>query len=478
MTTDLFDRLKVPSWCTITENRKSGRIRTALALTVALLPTALPAMDAERLRPNIVFFMVDDLGRERLRAYGGETYATPNIDRLAAEGMSFDICYATPMCSPTRVMLMSGKYNFRNYDAWGTYPFASEQTIAKTLADAGYTTAVTGKWHLGGWERPPFGPTRAGFHFYATYNYPEQLREDFTATGNFFWNTNLWLGTSDSAPERLRLGTTFSSAYFRDFAVRFIEDQAGRKDPFFLYYPEILVHRPFVPTDRDGETGEAHRGRRGDATHFPDMLRYTDDIVGALVAALERSGQAKNTLFIFTSDNGTDNVAEALGMMARWRGRDTPGGKYLPTELGINVPFIAWWPGTIEAGGRYSGPVDFTDFHTTFSRLAGVEPPEGLDGHDLTPVLTGQGRSARAYAYSWGVFEFSSRKYRTPQDFPDDILHALRDERWKYFSDGRLYDLECDPFETKPVPTGAYSPVRDRFAEALESLRSSEPRLW
>ncbi|MCC5842088.1 MAG: sulfatase-like hydrolase/transferase [Opitutales bacterium] len=462
----------------LTGKKSARRLGPALALATALLPATLPAAAGEPPRPNIIFFMVDDFGRELIGAYGGETHATPNIDRLAAEGMRFDICYATPMCSPTRVMLMSGKYNFRNYDAWGKYRFESDPTIGNTLAEAGYATAVTGKWHLGGWESPPFGPTRAGFQSYATYNYPEQLAEDATGTGNFFWNTHLWLGAPDREPERLRLGTTYSSAYFRDFALRFIEEQAGREGPFFLYYPEILAHRPFVPTDRDGETGEGHRGRAGHADYFPEMVRYTDEIVGTLLEMLERTGQAENTLFIFTSDNGTDNVAEARGMTARWHGRDTPGGKYLPTELGANVPFIAWWPGTIAAGTRYDGPVDFTDFHTTFARLAGATPPEGLDGHDLTPVLTGQGRSTRAYAHTWGVFEYSSRKYRSPQDFPEDILHVLRDERWKYFSNGRLYDLESDPFETGPVPEDKHPEVRTRFAEALKALRSSEPRIW
>ena len=119
------------------EKWKNGAIRPAIALAASLLPAALLAA-AHPPRPNIVFFMADDLGRELLGAYGGETHPTPHIDRLAAEGMRFDICYATPMCSPTRVMLMSGKYNFRNYDAWGEYRFETEPTIANgTRTDGG-----------------------------------------------------------------------------------------------------------------------------------------------------------------------------------------------------------------------------------------------------------------------------------------------------------------------------------------------------
>ncbi len=458
-----------------------GAVRRILAAALGLACLLLHApASAEALRPNIVFFMVDDLGRERLGIFGGESHDTPNIDRLAAEGMVFDLSYATPMCSPTRVMLLSGKYNFRNYTAWGEYRFGTDPTIANTLAAAGYATAVAGKWHLGGWDAPPFGPTRAGFQHYATYNYPEQFDEDLDATGNFFWNTNLWLGAPGREPRRLRLGSTYSPAYFRDFAVRFIEEQAGREGPFFLYYPEILVHRPFVPTDLSETTGEDHRGRVGDARNFPEMVRYTDDIVGALLGALERTGQSQDTLFVFTADNGTDNVQEAKGMMARWRGREVLGGKYLPTELGANVPLVVRWPGKVEAGSRYRGPVDFTDFHLTFARLAGAEPPEGLDGHDLAPVLTGAGPSTRVHAHTWGVYEYSSRKYKTPQDFPDDILHVIRDEQWKYVSDGRLYDLSDEPLvePDEPLPADAHPEVRRRLAAALEELRSSGTRLW
>jgi len=318
-------------------SRMTRSFRTVSALLALFVSAAsMSSAEAEDIaKPNIVFFMVDDFGRELIGAYGGETHATPHIDRLALEGMAFEI-----------------------------------------------------------------------------------------------------------------------------------------------YYPEILAHRPFVPTDLSEGTGEDYRGRVGDASHFPEMVRYTDDIVGALREALERTGQAENTLFIFTSDNGTDNVHEAKGMTSRWQGRDTPGGKYLPTELGANVPLIAWWPGTVEAGSRHTGPVDFTDFHLTFARLAGAEAPEGLDGHDLTPVLTGKGDSTRDYAYTWGVFEYSSRKYQRPVEFADELIHILRDKRWKYLSDGRLYDLRDDPFETEPVPDEAHPGIRERMAAALEELRASGTRLW
>jgi len=446
------------------------KLQTALLLSLLLL-VLVTATGADR--PNIVLILVDDLGRETISALGGESYQTPNIDALAADGMTFDICYATPMCSPTRNMLLSGKYNFRNYTAWGEYRFGDEPTIANTILEAGYTTAVTGKWHLGGWEKKPYGPTRAGFQHYATFNYPEQLDEDDLGIGNFFWNTHLWRNG-----ERDRLGETYSSAAFRDFSVDFIRSQAESEAPFFLYFPMILAHRPFVPTDLYEKTGVEHRGRKGDKAHFPEMVTYIDNTLGTLRKALDETGQAKNTLLVFTADNGTDNVSDARELRSMWQGQELKGGKYVPTELGANVPLFAVWPGTIEAGSRYAKPVDLTDFHQTFAALAKATPPTGLDGHDLTPVFTGTGHSTRQYAYTWGVYQYSSRKYKTPVEFKGDLLHILRDERWKYQNDNTLWDLKDGWPQGEPLPRGTHKEVRERFRTALRALRQSEPKLW
>lgn len=438
-------------------------------ILLALLATSVSAAE----RPNIVLILVDDFGRETIGALGGKSYATPNIDALAGDGMTFDICYATPMCSPTRNMLLSGKYNFRNYTAWGEYRFGDEPTIANTLSGAGYETAVTGKWHLGGWENEPFGPTLAGFHQYATFNYPEQLEEDDLNIGNFFWNTHLWVNG-----ERDRLGETYSSAAFRDFSLDFIKAQSESDSPFFLYYPMILAHRPFTPTDLSEDTGVAHRGRIGDKENYPEMVTYIDNTIGAIRKALENSGQADNTLLLFTSDNGTDNVGEAKELRSAWNGQMLKGGKYVPTELGANVPLFAVWPEVIEAGSRYTKPVDLTDLHTTLGKLAGAKLPLGLDGHDLSPVFRGTGESTREYAYTWGVHEYSSRKYKTPIEFRGELLHILRDERWKYQSDNTLWDLQDGWPQGEPLEKGAHKEVRERFREALRTLRQSEPKLW
>jgi len=437
---------------------------------ILLIFTFFTAHAAER--PDIVLILVDDLGRETIGALGGESYSTPNIDRLAGDGMTFDICYATPMCSPTRNMLLSGKYNFRNYTAWGEYDFDSQPTIANTLSDAGYTTATAGKWHLGGWEKKPFGPTRAGFQHYATFNYPEQLDEDEVAIGNFFWNTHLWIDG-----ERARLGERYSSAVFRDFVLEFIEEQRDAEAPFFIYYPMILAHRPFMPTDLSEETGIKFRGRKGDKENFPEMVNYIDQTVGAIRETLDKAGKSQNTLLIFTTDNGTDNISDAKGLQSRWKGQLLRGGKYVPTELGANVPLFAVWPEVIKPGSRYRKPVDLTDIYMTAATLAEAKTPDDLDGHDLSEVFRGS-ESTREYAYTWGVHEYSSRKYKTPGKFRGELLHILRDERWKYQNDNTLWDLKDGWPQGKSIPKGEKNDVRERMRTALKALRQSEPKLW
>ena len=442
-------------------------------LCTSLLAFVLLGVARAADQPNIVLVLVDDFGRELIGCLGGESYETPNIDRLAADGMTFDICYATPMCSPTRNMLLSGKYNFRNYTAWGEYRFDTEPTIAKLLKVVGYSTAVVGKWHLGGWDKAPFGPERAGFDRHCTFNYPEQLAEDERGVGNFFWNTQLW-----QDGERRRLGETYAPAAFRDYSLEFIEESAKTDAPFFLYYPMILAHRPFVPTDAGRETGVDHRGRRGDKANFAAMVSYVDATLGAIRETLQETGQAENTLLLFTADNGTDCVQEAKELRSQWRGESLKGGKYHPSELGANVPLFAVWPRKIEAGSRHTKPVDLTDIYPTACSLGGVNPLKGLDGYNLTGVLLGIEDSPRQYAYTWGVFERSSKKYKTPVEHRGELLHILRDERWKYQSDNTLYDLSKGWPQGEPVPRGEHKDVRQRMRQALRTLRQSEPKLW
>ncbi|MCB1227880.1 MAG: sulfatase-like hydrolase/transferase [Verrucomicrobiales bacterium] len=421
--------------------------------------------------PNVVFILADDLGRECLECYGGESYRTPNLNRLAQEGTRFEGCYATPMCSPTRCMLMTGRHNFRNYVQWARADF-DQPMLAREMKRGGYDTALFGKWHLGGWDEAPFGPTRAGFDRYATWNY-EVVVQETGKIGNQYWKTEV---QEDGRAHRLE---GYGPAYYEQAALDFIRAHADEKAaPFFIDYALVHAHRPFVPGDEDEATNEERITGAGDLKWFPDMVAYIDRTVGRVLAVLEETGQLDNTVVFFSADNGTDNVSVAKELRSRWRGGfETPGGKYLPTELGANVPLLVRGPG-IPAGRVLKSPVDFTDMLPTLCAIAEVEPPARTDGENLWPMLRGGEETTHdGLAYTWGVYEHSSKKYKTPQSYADELQHFVRDARWKLSSNGDLFDLENWQDES-PLPADAQPEVRARLRRALDGVREQGERLW
>jgi arylsulfatase A len=444
------------------------KISRSICLLLTLSVLTLPGRSAQ---PNIVFILADDLGRECLEVYGGNSYQTPNLNQLAAEGTRFEACYATPMCSPTRVMLMTGRYSFHSYERWATMNFSSP-TIGKLLQAAGYDTALFGKWHLGGWDSAPYGPTRAGFDRFATFDYEKVVREG-GEIGNQFWKTEVW-----EEGRNFRLDG-YSPAYYRDHALRFIREHEGTNNkPFFLYYPLAHAHRPFVPTDQVEATRSKRTVRNGDLKNFPAMVEYIDGIVGSVISTLKETGQLERTVIFFSADNGTDNVGEAKQLRSSYRGLEIPGGKYLPTELGANVPLIVRGPG-IPRARVTRAPVDFTDMMPTLCSIAGIQAPDVADGEDLWPMLQGGPESMHdGLAYTWGVYEHSSRKYKNPRKYRDKIIHFIRDERWKLGSNGELFDLQNDWYEKAPLPHGIAAAARTHLEKHLSKLRGSETKIW
>jgi arylsulfatase A len=426
--------------------------------------------------PNIILFVADDLGFETLRCYGGTSHPTPHLDRLAADGMRFDSCVATPMCATSRAMLLSGRYNSRNYDTWA-YLDPAEATLATRLREAGYVTGMAGKWHLGNWEPDATGsrgPGRMGFdHYLSCIVDQENLKSRKSpGAGNAYWKTALIRNDRREAP---RAGLHSEQAYL-DFTRDFLRTHRDR--PFFLHYASYLAHRPFVKVAHPGPADFNEHGR---TANFPAMITRLDAIVGELRAELDTLGLTKDTLFLFTSDNGTDNVREAAGLRSQWRGKAVGGGKYHADELGTTVPFLAAWPGSVKAGGSTRAPLDFTDFLPTLLELAG-KPATGSDGTSFLPWLRGTPHpEPRRVAFTWGTLDGSNRVYHDPVRHRAAILHAARDERWRYFSDGRLFDIVADPLMRASVPPGATPEAdlaRSRLKEALGRHRSTTSIHW
>ena len=432
-------------------------------------------------RPNILFIHADDVGRELLGCYGGQSYATPNLDRLAAKGTRFETCYATPVCSPTRVQLLTGRYSFRNYTQW-RYLDPKETTFAQLLKRAGYRTAIAGKWQLDGWDRTPQGIQEAGFDEYFSCHEEKVHPLSRQGKGNVFWGTpTLWKNG-----RRIEADDQHSEDRFSDFIIDFMKRNKDRS--FMAFYNMNLCHRPFVPTPhsqeiKEGAALEPFMKFEGYLKYFSDMVSYMDTLVGRLVAALEELGLRENTYVFFTADNGTDNVWEAANLRSKFLGRNVEGGKYTVSDLGVNVPFIASLPGGISEGRVCSEVIDFTDMLPTFMDIAGCRLPENLstDGHSFLPLLKGRDYIPRKWVYSWGGFIKTSRRFQNPKQYKNEHLHVLRNKRWKYYSDGRLFDMQTDPFEESPVLPGVSAEAdhaRTLLATELAQLRSTGTVLW
>ena len=250
-------------------------------------------------QPNIILLLADDIGFETIGAYGSATYKTPRIDRMAEQGVRFEQCYAQPLCSPSRVQLMTGKSNFRNYERWG-YLNMNETTFAHLLKSKGYSTCIAGKWQLRGDE---FAPYKAGFDEYILWNIM-----DTSSTYNERYKNPRVL---ENGVKKKYNNGEFGPKLFVDFLTNFME---RKKDgPFLVYYPMVLSHRPFVPTPDNGKAyddfkvvkkGEAG-GSPSDTTFFKDEMAYVDKNVGEIIDKVHELGIGENTLILFTGDNGT-----------------------------------------------------------------------------------------------------------------------------------------------------------------------------
>ncbi len=440
-------------------------------------------MGQQAQRPNIVLILADDFGRELLTSYGGQSgYRTPHLDAMAKEGMQFQTCYATPMCVPSRVELLTGRYSFRNYTAWEQIN-RSQTTFPQLLKAAGYKTAMAGKWHPHGqWDLNPEPPIHAGFDEYCSYDSVSMGIQAKSGEGNRFWGGTIIRNGKEETLDR------YGPEVYSDFLIDFItRNKAG---PFLAYYAMTTMHRPFQPTPdhpnapKPGQAAPKEwMGSRGAPENFAPMLHYADEMVGKLMAAIDALGLGENTLIVFTADNGTDNHAEAKTIRTRFLNQLVSGGKYFPTELGVNVPLLIRWPGRVEAGSRRDELVDLTEFLPTFCELARIPVPNDykIDGRSLVPILQGQPGKPKPFTLTWGNYENNSSKYKDPANHTDKLLDAVRGPRYKLYSDGRLYDLENDFLEESPVEVGD-SPesdaARERLVRNLTNLRATEPRLW
>jgi arylsulfatase A len=393
-------------------------VKYALVLVVCLIGGAALAAPG----PNVVLVMLDDYGYERVRANGGTSYQPPYLDKLAQGGARGLRCHVQPLCTPTRVQLMTGQYNLRNYTQFGHLD-PSQTTFAQLFQRAGYATCIAGKWQLG---RDMKLPAHFGFDRYCLWQL-DRRPPRYANAGLEIDGRHVDLTGGEYGPDVV-------NEYARSFI-------AGHKDrPFLLYYPMMLTHGPFQPTpdSKDWDPATADEQSQRDTAHFADMVAYADKLIGKLVAALEENGVRDNTLLIVLGDNGT-----ARGLASRMGDRVVHGGKGLSTDAGTHVPLVASWPGVIPPGLVLDDLIDSTDFLPTICQAGGIEPPNSLtlDGRSFLPQLRGEVGHPRDWTYCW---------YARAGGAKADFEFAM-DKRYKLYRDGRLFDLEKDIEEKRPI---------------------------
>ena len=441
---------------------------------------ALQAAD----KPNLIWIMADDLGYGELGCYGQQVIRTPRLDRMAREGLRFTQFYAgATVCAPSRSVLMTGEHHGRTRvrgNAGRTNPIAQalrpdDVTVAKALQQAGYTTALIGKWGLGDVGPAETGlPRKHGFDYFFGFLNQHRAHNHFT---EYLWRNeeqvplpNKLIPVGEFGGGYCEDGVLYADDLFADQALSFVANHQDR--PFFLYWSMIIPHA----------NNERNRALK-DGAHVPDygpyaredwppqdkgqaaMITRLDSYVGRMLDHLEMLGLAENTLVIFTSDNGPHN--ESSHNLARFQpSGPLTGIKRSLTDGGIRVPTIAWWPGRIQPGTQSGHAAYFGDWFATAAELAGAEVPSGLDSVSFVPTLLGKADQQPRHEFLYWEFHEGGFKQA-----------ALHQGRWKGHRAGgpdepiQLYDLDKDIAEQNDV-AAQHPEVAAAISDYLKSARS------
>ncbi len=414
-------------------------LKTFAVLAFLLCPSWIGATETEK--PNILFIMVDDLGKDWISCYGADNIETPNIDALAKGGMKFHNAWSMPQCTPTRATLLTGQYPWRtgwvnHWDVprWGVgyFDWREYVTFARVMKSAGYATCAVGKWQINDFRIEPEAMKKHGFDDWCMWTGYE--------TGNPPSGERYWDAYINTPAGSKAYSTEFGPDVYTDYLIDFMKNH--RNEPMCLYFPMALTHGPLVhtPAEPDAKTNlERHKA----------MVRYTDQLVGRLVQSLEDLGLRDDTIIIFTTDNGTSG-----GLLGTVNGVKPRGGKSKKFEGGVSQPFIVNAPGRVPAGTETDAITDFTDLLPTFADLGGAILPAGvtLDGVSIAPVLLGKAKSTERQwimALGHGPAKLDEHGVHGASPY---VSRVIRDENYKVWVNeageiDQLYQMTVDPLE-------------------------------
>lgn len=445
------------------------------ALLLALLPQA-PA------RPNVVLIVADDLGYGELGCYGQEKIATPNLDRLASEGLHFTQFYAgAPVCAPSRCVLLTGLHSGHafvrdNVEVQPEGQLALPEgtfTLARGLDSAGYATGLVGKWGLGA-PGSSGTPKKQGFDEWFGYLCQRQAHS--------FYPTHLWKNGARVELDGNAFGATAGQEHAQPLlaaeALAFLERH--RAEPFFLYVPFTLPHLALQPQKRDlaeyrdkfPET--PYDGKNGYTPHatpraaYAAMISRLDADVGRLVAKLDELGLGANTLVLFTSDNGPTHDVGGVDTQFFASTGGLRGRKGSVYEGGLRVPLIARWTGVVPAGKSCAQVAGFQDVLPTVLELAGVATPPGLDGVSFAAALR-DGKARERATLTWEFHGYGQQLAARRGDWK-----LVQRELGKGGRASELYDLAADPNEARDVAGEHPELVAELLAEVRAAHRRSD----
>jgi len=375
-------------------------------------------------KPNVILILVDDTGKECYGCYGGISYKTPNIDKLAANGMVFNNSFSTPLCITSRVQTLTGQYPFRS--KWVSFNTLEKEKslqtdlplLPKLLQEAGYKTGIFGKWRLalktGLFSYHPFD---IGFDNYCTFFL--YTPKTGTMASTRYFEPDIWV---DGYNLEKQYKNSYGPDIYSHYLLKFIEE--NKETPFFAYYPMVLAHSPFhVPAKNYSKAVSPEM--------FGDMMAYMDKLVGDLITTLEKNQLLENTIIIFTSDNGTPKGVKSKLV----NGTIIQGVKGSFSDVGTNVPMLVQWKNTFKSGTSSEQLTDLSDLLPTILELTHTPLPAQptFDGLSIVPTLLGQQKPQRDWVY-----------------IQYDQNYCVRTSQWKYFSNGDLYNLHEDPLEQYP----------------------------